>query len=451
MYAGWGISGTGSVRGKKWIWSERIEISVGVKADREIGIKGWEMEKDRIRRREKYIWIAEMLLLYLLVNAGFCYLQYRQYEEKRSLVYQVAESAGDEESMFVWAVENLKNGIKADHAQQVPRRLEEYGYAFPYRDAMFVECMRNCALLAAGSALLLLFGAAWIWREHWRGLSVQKAERDRISRQVLSLRQGNYDEVEQLEELDELGLASLAGQMKLISDRAKREKEETKALVTDISHQLRTPLAAMRECVDILGQDDLTDAEQSEFTERCSGQLLRLEELAAALLQISRMETGMIQVKLVRTPIFDTILMAVNRIYPRAQEKNIEIALEEDQKEQQISLMQDVRWLSEAFINILENAVKYSEPCSHITISTEVLQTFLRIEFADDGIGIPKAERNRVFQRFYRGADARVQKESGSGVGLYLTRQIIEQHYGTIRVQSARGHSGSVFVVQIPL
>ena len=127
-------------------------------------------------------------------------------------------------------------------------------------------------------------------------------------------------------------------------------------------------------------------------------------------------------------------------------------------------IRQDPKWLSEALLNVLENAVKYSPENTEIQIRISELVTFLRVEIEDEGIGIPKNERHRIFQRFYRGGEASVQERPGSGVGLYLTRRIVEAHGGMIRAADAvknvrnadrsrkkqENRGGTTFIIQLP-
>lgn len=221
--------------------------------------------------------------------------------------------------------------------------------------------------------------------------------------------------------------------------------------MTDISHQLKTPAAALKTSFEILQSDNLNESEQKEFLDRCRIQILRLEELVGALVNISRMETGMIELKKEDKYMFETLLLAVSRIYPKAEEKEIEIELEAEEPLQQIKVYHDTKWLSEAFLNVLENAVKYSKCQTKITIRMIKMTVFLRIEIEDEGIGILKKEWNRIFQRFYRGAAKEVQEAPGSGVGLYLAREIVHRHEGTLVAAAPRGgKSGSCFVFQLP-
>lgn len=245
--------------------------------------------------------------------------------------------------------------------------------------------------------------------------------------------------------------AALSDSIALFRRQADVEREGTKALVTDISHQLKTPVAALMTSFEILQSDGLSEAEYQEFLGRCKIQILRLEELVSALVNISRMETGMIELKKEERCLFDTVLLAVNRIYPKSEEKGIEIALEVAEDLKQVMVWHDAKWLCEAFLNVLENAVKYSVPQTKITITMTRLTVYLRIEIEDEGIGIPKNEWNKVFQRFYRGSAQKVQEETGSGVGLYLAREIVSRHDGTLVAAAARrGVRGSCFVFQLP-
>ena len=117
--------------------------------------------------------------------------------------------------------------------------------------------------------------------------------------------------------------------------------------------------------------------------------------------------------------------------------------------------MQDKKWLSEAIINVLDNAIKYSPDNSEIFVYLQKRNGFIRIEIKDNGIGIPKEEYHKIFQRFFRGKMNAVSNENGSGIGLFLTRKIIENHNGTITESSNLGNNknnncGSTFVIQLP-
>ena len=254
-------------------------------------------------------------------------------------------------------------------------------------------------------------------------------------------------------------LESLGSQLKLLRDEASKEKEGTKEIVADISHQLKTPIAALDTSFSILLQEDLSVDERIEFTKRCRNALDGLEILLQSLLQISRLEASLIHIEKSLESLSNIIFTAVNRVYPKASEKEIELSFDCDSSLEKIKIMLDKKWLTEALINVLDNAIKYSPRGSNIDIKLHRRNMILRIEIEDQGIGIPSEEYHKVFQRFFRGTIQQVKDENGSGIGLYLARKIIEEHNGTISVSSnwnrvlstENKYPGSTFLIQLPL
>ena len=142
----------------------------------------------------------------------------------------------------------------------------------------------------------------------------------------------------------------------------------------------------------------------------------------------------------------ELLISAVNTVYPKASEKNMEIITEEFTDEK---LCLDKKWVPEAIANILDNAVKYSPEHTPVLIRVHKLYSFVRIEIEDQGIGISREEKNKIFQRFYRGRHEVVRNQDGSGVGLYLSRKILEDSGGSVSVGSV-SEGGSRFIVQLP-
>lgn len=294
----------------------------------------------------------------------------------------------------------------------------------------------------------------------------QRKEQDlvlnEICRMLEEFRNGNFQTDLLWEHLEDdqiqrkniyMQMESLGSYFETLKDQAYKEKENTKSLVTDISHQLKTPIAALKACMEILEQEDLTQEERREFLKRCKDQMTGLELMSAALIQISRMETGMIELQIEKKRIFDTVLGAVNRILPKAETKEMEIELDIPDSLQTAILPHDSKWMGEALMNLLENAVKYSQQNGRIRVAMEQWMSFVKISIEDDGIGIPKEEQHKIFQRFYRGSSKKVRQEQGTGIGLFLTREIIDRHYGTIKVVSddKKKKNGSIFQIQLPI
>ena len=232
-----------------------------------------------------------------------------------------------------------------------------------------------------------------------------------------------------------------------LKERLCEEQNSTKALITDISHQLKTPLAAIRMCHDLSESDDLTEEEKIEFQKIEAKEIHKLETLLDELVKLSRLENNMIQVRPELSDLKSMITEAVSQVFMKAFEKQMEISVE---MEKEIQVFLDRKWTVEALVNILENAVKYSEQHTSIMIRVQELQKYVLIEVEDEGMGIAEEELHKIFQRFYRGTRAKEIVKDGAGVGLYLTRSIIEQQGGTI-LAKRRSDKGTVFKIMFPL
>ncbi|WP_283683250.1 sensor histidine kinase [Parablautia sp. Marseille-Q6255] len=395
-------------------------------------------------------------LFWVIVNLALAYPACRSYQEKQQLcALGLGEDPGESIARY------LKEGPFFD-GEDEKEPLRELGYTDTYvgtlQKQLFFQIFWNALTTGlAGAGLLFLYMYDRNKRRNETEASVQWIC-DRLAGLKNSMHTGGScgdsdtlpEDMPQLVRIEE-ELAQLSDRIGQVYTSARADREETKALVTDISHQLRTPLTALWTSFELLCSGSLSPDEYAEFQNRCAVQMVRLQELTDALLQISRLETGLIELKLQRTPLFDTILTAVNRIYPRAREKEIAVVLEEtDAQSAPLMVLHDPRWLSEALINILENAVKYSPDSTQVTITVLQMAVSVRIEIIDQGIGILPEDVNRIFRRFWRGDNARIREENGQGIGLYLARQIIEKHHGTIRV-AAQKPQGSRFVIQLPL
>ncbi|MCI9137265.1 MAG: HAMP domain-containing histidine kinase [Lachnospiraceae bacterium] len=409
--------------------------------------------------KRNVLWILTGLgiLVLILTDTLLIGIQNRSYEEKIQILSVMIEEQGKEN--VDTAIELLK-GLSQERGEAGQDILKSYGYLGGQMDWYQQELRQSVEmiLLLSGLAFLLyLLAAAGACRLLNREKQKELRELGRVLRcfrkRTYSLKtegvcRGREKEMEEIYE--QLNL--LWEMMKLSEERLQKEKEGTKSLVTDISHQLKTPVAGLKTCFEILEREDLEPKEREEFQEQCRRQLKGLEVLVGALVNISRMETGMIQIKKEPAYIQETLLSAVNRVYLKAEEKEISIEFETEEEIEHVVISHDVKWFCEALINILENAIKYSERRTVIVIRVARLVSFLRIEIQDQGIGIPKKEYHKIFRRFYRGESPEAAGVEGSGVGLYLTREIIEYHQGSVTVSSrCQGQDrGSTFVIQIP-
>ena len=221
-----------------------------------------------------------------------------------------------------------------------------------------------------------------------------------------------------------------------------QEKEQIKTLISDISHQIKTPVAAANTFAQLLDDKELSDEERGEYIATLQTSLEKLTFLTNSLIKMSRLESGMISLKPEKNNLNDIILQAVKTVYAKAKEKNITITFD---CEQNFKAVLDFNWTAEAITNVLDNAVKYTPNGGIVGLEITEYPSYLRLDISDNGIGIPEEEQAKIFGRFYRGKySAGI---DGVGIGLYLTRDIIQKQHGYIKVRSDKnGSSFSVFV-----
>lgn len=232
----------------------------------------------------------------------------------------------------------------------------------------------------------------------------------------------------------------------LTERKLRREEQNTKSLVTDISHQLKTPLASLKMSYELADSPELTAEEHAEFTRKEREEVSRMESLLGVFSQLTRLESGMIQIRPENSSLKKTISEAVGSIYMKAFEKGIDISLEEFPD---VTIPHDPRWTAEVILNILDNAVKYSPSGTAVSIRVSALASYMMVEISDQGIGIPASDIQNIFKRFYRGSAPEVKSADGSGVGLYLARRILEEQGGTICVKTGTD-GGSTFALTLP-
>lgn len=222
----------------------------------------------------------------------------------------------------------------------------------------------------------------------------------------------------------------------------RQQKDQISMLISDISHQTKTPVANLQLYAQLLEEQPLT-AQGRDCVHAISGQAGKLQTLIEALVKTSRLETGILALHPRCGKISAVVERAVAQYAPKAAEKAI--ALTVDQVEG--SAVFDSKWTEEAVCNLLDNAVKYTPSGGTVTVEVKNYELFSAIRVIDTGPGIAEEDQAKIFGRFYRGA-GNYQAE-GVGIGLYLTRQIAEKQGGYVKVESAPG-AGSTFSLFLP-
>lgn len=220
-----------------------------------------------------------------------------------------------------------------------------------------------------------------------------------------------------------------------------REKENIQGLISDISHQTRTPLSNIRLYGELLEERLKASGGEAEaaLARQIVSQTERLEFLIQSLTKMSRLESNILMLQPSVQEICGLMENARQEILPKALAREIHVNIDCPHK---ISASYDKKWTSEALYNLLDNAVKYSPRGSEIFLSAREYELYVDISVTDQGMGIPEEEIPRIFGRFYR--TEAVQQEEGVGLGLYLAREILKKENGYIKVESREG-AGSTF------
>lgn len=216
-----------------------------------------------------------------------------------------------------------------------------------------------------------------------------------------------------------------------------REKERVKGLISDISHQTRTPVANIKLYLELLGDEELSQNGQ-EFLEKIQGQMEKIDFLMQSMVKMSRIETGILQIRKEDKNLYETIRHAVASVVPEAAQKKIALYVD---CEEEMFIRHDSKWTEEAIYNVLDNALKYTEPGGKIHIQAERQELFVKLSISDTGKGIAPERQAEIFTRFYR--EPEVHDKPGVGIGLYLARTIMELQKGYIEVQSEVGRGAS--------
>lgn len=239
-------------------------------------------------------------------------------------------------------------------------------------------------------------------------------------------------------------LSRLYGIMQENRRKVDEERQELQMLVSDISHQVKTPVSNLKMVTDTLLSRPVTEQERKDFLQGIRSQTDKLEFLFQALVKTSRLETGVIRLEKKDGPLIDTLAQAMSGIVYGAEKKDISVTV---QCPDDLRLSHDSRWTAEALFNLLDNAVKYTPAGGKISVSVEQWEMYVKLDVTDTGKGVSESNQAAIFRRFYR--EEEVHDKPGVGIGLYLVREIVTRQGGYIRVTSEIGR-GSTFSVFLP-
>jgi signal transduction histidine kinase len=264
-----------------------------------------------------------------------------------------------------------------------------------------------------------------------------------LMRGIRSVSKERYSKPLRIHSKDELG--ELAGAFNEMAERLRQEEQLRSDFISMLSHEIRTPLTSIRESVNMVGEEVMGPItnRQRRFLEIAGDEIGRICDLLNHLMQASRLEPGAIKIQHKPVDSFALVTACIDSLKPVAESKQIKLlsGVPPDTPD----VLGDSQYLQQAFLNLLGNAIKFSDPESQVKVDVEVekingMLTFLVI---DNGPGILEEDQAKLFTKFYRSPSVR-EHQDGVGLGLSITKNIIEAHHGTIWVESRVGQ-GSTF------
>jgi signal transduction histidine kinase len=250
-------------------------------------------------------------------------------------------------------------------------------------------------------------------------------------------------------------VTDLARQFNLMARRleesvglVRRDRDRSREFLADVSHELRTPIAALRMNTELLqGQAGEDATTRREFLESSRVQLERLDWLAQNLLELSKLESGLLALDLRPDDLRTTVESAVEQADAAARRRGVELALE--LPESPLRVRHDPQRIGQVVGNLVGNALKFTPRGGRVRVALRPHRDGAQLDVADTGVGIDAAELPHIFERFYRGSSANEARGTGSGLGLAIVKSIVDMHAGRINVESRVGQGSTFSVVLV--
>lgn len=359
---------------------------------------------------------------------------------RENTMISVLLEQGVSEDVIAAAIANAESGESGrDFLRKIGRTGNTVAEALPEFTEFRKEAGRHIVSAAAWLSVFLMSGVfMFLWK---RDRLYQKAES--IMQQYIAedfsghLPQSNEGTIYQMFS----AMDQFATMLQARGEARQKEKEFLKSTISDISHQLKTPLAALTMYQEIIaGEPDNPDTIRV-FSEKMGISLKRIKQLIEAMLKITRLDAGGIVFEQQKNPVYEVVSHGINELKLRAKQENKEIVLKGD-RNQTVSC--DLEWTGEAIGNIVKNALDHTDSGGVVHIVWTLSTAMVRIQIKDNGSGISPEDIHHIFKRFYRGKKSL--DTQGIGLGLPLAKAIVEGQKGVISVKSELG-AGTTFTI----
>lgn len=361
--------------------------------------------------------------------------------------------------------ENINKGLKGEHIYEEYAEKQQVEFIVPLtttvRDAdgnmntsilgvLYVnysitditeyrEVLEKHAVVFQWLAILLALIIGWVC-SHMFGKPIERIE-DSIER----ISKGE-EEIERKTEYSEV--SNITNEFKQLMDKINRQEKSRQEFVSDVSHELKTPITSMKILADsLLGQSGLPEELYQEFLQDISEEIDRENNIITDLLDMVKIEKSEQEISISSVNINEILESVLKRLKPIAESKNIELIYESFRPV--IADVDEIKFAS-VVRNLVENAIKYNNTDGKVTASLNADHQYFYVKIADTGIGIAEEHQERIFERFFRVDKARTRETGGSGLGLAITKEIVDKHHGSIGIHSKEGE-GTTFIVRIPL
>lgn len=386
----------------------------------------------------KKFFLAQILIIIIaiaisIISSFIIYKNYRDtlIENNNRIINNIIKNNPELEEEIINAI--------LDEDKSSTNILEQYGISdeiYELEDLKQSVILGNVLLVAISIILIIIFYIIYIIREH-RSLSKISTSVNKVLNNDYSIDIKEYHD-DYLSSLssDVYKVISLLKEQRDISYQDKKYLEET---LSDISHQLRTPLTSMYVINDLL-ETKLSSSKKKEFLNRNRTQLERIEWLVTSLLKLSRLDSGSVELIKETVNLNKLIEASIDPVRISLELKEINVM---NQVDKSIYIDVDFNWTKEALVNIIKNAYEYTPVKGNITINASVNPLYTELRITDNGCGISKDKLPFIFDRFYK-----VNKDSDSiGIGLNMTKRIIHEQLGEIEVES-KVNQGTTFIIK---